>query len=65
MTEGKREKPLGLDMDFGEALERFAGVDLGELPDSIKLGKKARQKKKDGSPEEPPSDRPPKRRPVP
>lgn len=38
MTE-KREKPLGLDMPFGEALERFIGVDPAELPDNIKLKK--------------------------
>ena len=41
MNEGKqREKPLGLDMDPDEALERFIGVDPGELPDSIKLRQK-------------------------
>jgi hypothetical protein len=38
MTE--REKPLGLDMPFGEALERFIGVDPGELPDNVKLRQK-------------------------
>lgn len=54
MTSGKREKPLGLDMDFAEALERFAGVDPGELPEHIKLGKKPRPKKK-GDGEPPPS----------
>ena len=46
MTE--REKPLGLDMPFGEALERFISVDPGELPDNVKL----RQKK--GPPKRPP-----------
>ena len=51
MTEGKRQKPLGLDMDFGEALERFIGVDPKELPPEIRLGKKVRPKKKgDGGP---------------
>lgn len=41
MTERKaREKPLGLDMDPDEALERFIGVDPGELPDNVKLGKR-------------------------
>lgn len=39
MTE-KREKPLGLEMPFGEALERLIGVDPGELPDNIKLRQK-------------------------
>ncbi len=54
MTGEKREKPLGLDMDFAEALERFAGVDTGELPERIKLGKKPRPNKRgDGKP--PPS----------
>jgi len=47
MTE-KREKPLDLDMDFGEALERFIGVDPDELPENVKL----RQKK--GPPKRPP-----------
>lgn len=49
MTEGKqREKPLGLDMDPDEALERFIGVDPSELPDNIKLGKRR------GPPKRPP-----------
>ena len=39
MTE-KREKPLGLDMPFGEALERFIGVDPADLPENIKLRQK-------------------------
>lgn len=55
MTDRKREKPLGLDMDFAEALARFAGVDPGELPDKIKLGKKA-SPKKEGDGEPPPSE---------
>jgi hypothetical protein len=33
----QREKPLGLDMPFGEALERFIATDPKELPDKIKL----------------------------
>lgn len=49
MTEKEtREKPLGLDMDPDEALERFLGVDPSELPDSIKLGEKR------GPPKRPP-----------
>ena len=44
----KREKPLGLDMPFSEALERFVGVDPGELPDSVKL------RQKEGPPKRPP-----------
>lgn len=47
MTE-KREKPLGLDMPFGEALERFIGVDPCELPDNMKL------RRKRGPPKQPP-----------
>lgn len=47
MTE-KREKPLGLDMPFDEALERLIGTDPDELPENVKL----RQKK--GPPKRPP-----------
>lgn len=51
MTDGKREKQLGLDMSFEEALRRFSGVDLNEMPDRIKLGRKnPRKKKGDGEP---------------
>lgn len=35
-----RERPLGLDMDPDEALERFIGVDPRELPDNAKLKRK-------------------------
>ena len=49
MTEKKtRARPLGLDMDPDEALERFLGVDPDEIDDNKKLKKKP----------------PPKRRPV-
>lgn len=41
---GQREKPLGLDMPFDEAFERFLGVDPGELPDSVRLKKRERPK---------------------
>lgn len=44
MTErqkSKRAPPLYLDMDFGEALERFAQVEPSDLPDNIKLKMKA------------------------
>ncbi|MEQ1498968.1 MAG: hypothetical protein ABL914_09940 [Novosphingobium sp.] len=47
MTE-KREKPLGLDMPFSEALERFIGVDPAELPENVKL------RQKEGPPMRPP-----------
>lgn len=45
----QREKPLGLDMPFDEALERFIGVAASELPD------KALLRKKRGPPKRPPS----------
>ena len=44
----KREKYLGLDLPFNEALARFIGVDPDELPANVKL----RQKK--GPPKRPP-----------
>jgi hypothetical protein len=34
-----REKPLGLDMPFAEALQRFISVDPAELPDRKKEGR--------------------------
>jgi hypothetical protein len=46
MTE-KREKPLGLNMPFEEALERFIGTDPAELPDNVKL------RQKEGPPKRP------------
>ena len=54
MTDGKREKPLHLDMSFAEALERFAGVELSELPDNIKLGEKGKKRKRDAEAPRPP-----------
>jgi hypothetical protein len=39
MTE-KREKSLGLDMPFDEALERFIGTDPADLPENVKLRQK-------------------------
>ena len=47
MTDGKCEKPLKLNMDFLEALERFSGVELSELPDSMKLREKGKKRKRD------------------
>ena len=46
MTE-KREKPLGLDMPCGEALERVIGVDPTDLPENVKL------RQKEGPPKRP------------
>jgi hypothetical protein len=37
---GTRDKPLGLDMDFAEALERFIGTDPKELPENVLLRQK-------------------------
>lgn len=39
-TTDKGEKPLGLDMPFSKALERFIGVDPEQLPDRVKLPQK-------------------------
>ncbi|CAM3196775.1 hypothetical protein SPAN111604_09930 [Sphingomonas antarctica] len=36
----QRERPLGLDMPFNEALERFIGVKPEELPPEVKLVRK-------------------------
>lgn len=45
---GQREKPLGLDMPFNEALERFIGTDPREVAES-----QARAKER-GPPKRPP-----------
>ncbi len=37
MTDQKRNKPLHLDMDWAEALQRFVQTDPGDLPDNKKL----------------------------
>lgn len=34
------DKPLHIDMDFEEALERFGTTDPKDLPDNIKLSRK-------------------------
>lgn len=47
-----REKPLGLDLDPDEALERFIGVDPKELPENVKLQRKR------GPPKRPPTPKP-------
>ena len=44
MSSKKRKPPLALDMDFGEALERFANVDPNEIKDDIKIKKKRGRK---------------------
>lgn len=47
---GQREKPLGLDMPFDEALERFIGTVPSEVAES-----QARAKER-GPPERPPGE---------
>lgn len=47
----KTEPPLGLDMDFGEALERFLQTSPKEVEDSVERAKRKR----------PPQDAPPRR----
>jgi len=44
---GGKKPPLALDMEFGEALRRFAKTDLSDLPDSVKLNRKRRTNKPD------------------
>lgn len=57
---GPMEKPLGLNMDFDEALRRFIGTNPKELAENVAAAKEGR-----GPPEQsPPSevdDKPPKR----
>lgn len=56
MTREKREPPLALEMDFGEALERFLHTDQEEVRESID---RAKQKKTPGdkAPRHPPRKR--------
>lgn len=53
MTDEKRklDPPLKLQMDFGEALRRFAATEPAEVAESIERSKKAKKK--------PPRDKPP------
>lgn len=52
MTRGKKyEPPLHIDMDFGEALERFGATDPKELDELLKRDK---NKKKAGKAKDPP-----------
>jgi hypothetical protein len=43
-VKGKREKPLGLDMPFDDALRRFIGTDPKEVAESIEREKGKREK---------------------
>ncbi len=45
MTDKKRERPLALDLDFSEAMERFAQTDPKEVRESVK---RAKEKKPPG-----------------
>jgi len=40
MSRTPRKPPLVLDLDFNEALKRYAKTDINELPDNIRLKKK-------------------------
>jgi len=44
MSTKKNKPPLALNMDFGEALSRFAKVDPNELPERFILKKKGAKK---------------------
>lgn len=43
MSTKKNKPPLVLDMDFGEALQRFAKTNPDELPDNVRLKKGGRK----------------------
>jgi hypothetical protein len=45
---GDREKPLGLDMPFDEALTRFIGTAPAELQDDVRAKKKRPPKRPQG-----------------
>lgn len=45
MSSRKNKPPLALDMEFGEALRRFANTDPSELPDGVKLNRKRKTNK--------------------
>ena len=49
----RRDPPLRLNMDFGEALGRFIQTDPAELPEKAQAPPKAGRKKRP-APEEPP-----------
>jgi hypothetical protein len=57
MSPRKYEKPLHIDMDFGEALERFGTTDPDELPPNVKLRRSKKTGKGEPSPVEPTADR--------
>lgn len=57
---GPNEKPLGLDMGFGEALRRFIGTDPKELAENVAASKERRGPPKQSPPAKV-DDKPPKR----
>ena len=57
---GPNEKPLGLDMDFGEALRRFIGTRPSEVAENVSTAKEKRGSPKQSPPKEM-DDEPPKR----
>ena len=44
MTASPNKPPLAIEMDFGEALQRFANVDPNEIENDIKIKKKRGRK---------------------
>lgn len=57
---GPTEKPLGIDMDFGEALSRFIGTSPKELADNVATAKEKRGPPKQSPPAKV-DNKPPKR----
>lgn len=53
---GPTEKPLGLDMDFGDALKRFIRTDPAEVEAIAERKKRGRPKAAQGADEKGPKD---------
>lgn len=49
----KHERPLYIDMPFGEALGRFIGVDPKELPEKLKDAKQPKKRATKAKPRDP------------
>ena len=43
MSRAPKKPPLALDMDFSEALTRFAKTDPNDLPDNVRLKRGAKK----------------------
>lgn len=52
----KRQKPIPLDMEWDEALRRLIQADPDELPESVKLKRKAGRKKRPARESDPKGD---------